>query len=95
MKTVFHLSQHRCLSNVSILGIEGLLPQEQVGKSGLAAAAERNDFITILINNILYHNGMGIFGIFDVQLTLQGGLRLRQNKIYPETFNMHESNIRL
>ena len=76
MKTVFHLSQLRCLSNVSILGIEGLLPQEQVGKSGLAAAAERNDFITFLINNILFHNVMGIFGIFDVQLMLQGGLRL-------------------
>ena len=95
MKTVFHLSQLRCLSNVYILGIEGLLPLEQVGKSGLAAAAERNDFITILTNNILFHNGMGIFGIFDVQLMLQGGLRLKQNITYPEIFNAHESNIRL
>ena len=95
MKTVFHPNQHQCLSNVSILGIEGLLPQEQVGKSGLAAAAERNDFITILINDILFHNGMGIFGIFDVQLMLQGGLRLKQNITYPETFNTHGSNIRL
>ena len=95
MKTVFHPSQHQCLSNVYILGIEGLLPLEQVGKSGLAAAAERNDFITFLINNILFHNGMGIFGIFDVQLMLQGGLRLKQNITYPETFNTHESNIRL
>ena len=95
MKTVFHPSQLPCRSNVSILGIEGLLPQEQVGKSGLAAAAERNDFITFLINNILFHNGMGIFGIFDVQLMLQGGLRLRQNITYPEPINAHESNITL
>ena len=60
MKTVFHPSQLRCLSNVSILGIEGLLPQEQVGKSGLAAAAEGNDFVTFLITNISFHNVMGI-----------------------------------
>ena len=60
MKTVFHLSQHPCLSNVSILGIEGLLPLERLGKSGLAAAAEGNDFVTFLITNISFHNVMCI-----------------------------------
>ena len=60
MKTVSHLSQLRCLSNVSILGIEGLLPLERLGKSGLAAAAEGNDFVTFLITNIQFHNVMGI-----------------------------------
>ena len=60
MKTVSHLSQLRCLSNVFILGIEGLLPLERLGKSGLAAAAEGNDFVTFLITNISFHNVMGI-----------------------------------
>ena len=79
MKTVFHPSQLPCLSNVSILGIEGLLPRERLGKSGLAAAVEGYDFVTLLIANISFHNVMGIFGIFDVELILQGGLRLKQN----------------
>ena len=54
MKTVFHPSQLPCLSNVSILGIEGLLPRERVGKSGLAAAVEGYDFVTLLIANISF-----------------------------------------